>query len=60
MLQIELLSTSYEIALKCIQQEANLGSGNGLVPLGSKPLPEPILTHICHHMASLGQNELMC
>ena len=24
----------------------NIGSGNGLVPSGNKPLPEPILTHI--------------
>ena len=38
----------------------NIGSGNGLVPSGNKPLPEPMLTQICHHMASLGQNELKC
>ena len=25
----------------------NTGLGNGLVPLGNKPLPEPILTQIC-------------
>ena len=24
--------------------EVNIGSGNGLVPLGNKPLPEPMLT----------------
>ena len=24
----------------------NIGSGNGLVPSGNKPLPEPMLTHI--------------
>ena len=24
----------------------NIGSGNGLVPLGNKPLPEPMLTQI--------------
>ena len=35
-----------------------MGSGNGLVPWGNKPLPDPILTQICHHMVSLGQNEL--
>ena len=23
---------------------ANIGTGNGLVPLGTKPLPEPVLT----------------
>ena len=37
----------------------NIGSGNGLVPSGSKPLPEPMLTQICRHMASLGHNELI-
>ena len=24
----------------------NIGSGNGLVPSGNNPLPEPMLTHI--------------
>ena len=33
-------------------------SGNGSVPSGNEPLPEPMLTKICHHMASLGHNEL--
>ena len=33
--------------------EVNIGSGNGLVPSGNKPLPEPMLTQIyvatwCH------------
>ena len=38
---------------------ANIGSGNGLVPSGNKPLPEPMLTKIpVAHMASLGHNEL--
>ena len=31
----------------------NIGSGNGLVPLANKPLPEPMLTQIyvakCRH-----------
>ena len=32
---------------KNIQQwELNIGPGNGLVPAGNKPLPEPMLTHI--------------
>ena len=26
--------------------EVNIGSGNGLVPSGNKPLPEPMLTQI--------------
>ena len=34
-------------------QEVNIGLGNGLVPSGTKPLPEPMLTPIyvtmlCH------------
>ena len=29
----------------------------GLVPSGNKPLPEPMLSKIFHHMASLGLNE---
>ena len=26
--------------------QVNIGSGNGLVPSGNKPLPEPMLTQI--------------
>ena len=26
--------------------EVNIGSGNGLLPDGTKPLPEPVLTKI--------------
>ena len=26
--------------------DVNIGSGNGLVPLGNKPFPEPMLTQI--------------
>ena len=34
----------------------NIGLGNGLVPSGNNPLPEPMLTqNSCCHMASLGQ-----
>ena len=29
----------------------NIGSGNGLVPLGTKPLPEPLLTY--HHQSPM-------
>ena len=36
----------------------NIGSGNGLVPSGNKPLPGPMLTQICRHMASIDHNEL--
>ena len=37
----------------------NIGTGNGLVPSGKKPLHEPMLTQIsCRHMTSLCHNEL--
>ena len=26
--------------------QVNIGSSNGLLPLGNKPLPEPVLTHV--------------
>ena len=41
-------------------KQVNIGLGNGLVPSGNKPLPETMLTqiYVCHHIASLGQNEL--
>ena len=38
----------------------NIGSGNGLVPSGNKPLPEPMLAQIIpDHTASLGHNEFI-
>ena len=38
--------------------KSTTGSGNGLVPSGNKPLPEPMLTQISFAiMASLGPNE---
>ena len=33
--------------------DVNIGSGNGLVPSGSKPLPEPMLTCIFKHQVRL-------
>ena len=36
----------------------NTGSGSGLVSSGNKPLPEPVLNKVCHHMVLLGLNEL--
>ena len=38
----------------------NIDSGNGLMPSGNKPLPEPMLIDqfLWRHMASLGANEL--
>ena len=40
--------------------DVNIVSGNGLVPSGNKPLPEPMFTQIsgCHHMVSLSPIEL--
>ena len=36
-----------------------IGSGNGFVPSGTKPLPEPVLTLVLwYNMASIGHNEL--
>ena len=29
-----------------LTDDVNIGSGNGLVPSGNKPLPEPVLTKI--------------
>ena len=37
----------------------NIGSGNGLVPSGNRPLPEPMLTQSsCQHMVSLHESIL--
>ena len=35
----------------------NIGSGNGLVPSGTKPLSEPMMTQIYVNMVSIGHNE---
>ena len=40
--EIALRWTSLDLDLP--DDEVNIGSGNGLVPSGSKPLPEPVLT----------------
>ena len=40
-------------------RKVNIGSGDGLVPSGNKPLPEPMLTKICHNIASLVPDGLM-
>ena len=46
------------IELGCDEQ-VNIGSGNGLVPNGTKPFPEPMLIKIHDTMASPGLNGLM-
>ena len=57
-LLIGIFRSSHDNALWWMPQvlTANIGSGNGLVLSGNKPLPEPDL---CHHMASLGHSELI-
>ena len=50
-LQIKFIRISCEITLMWMPQnltneKVNIGSGNGLMPSGSKPLPEPVLTKI--------------
>ena len=52
-------ATQCEIVFRWMSQnhisDVKIGSGNGLVPLGNKPLPEPMLTQIyidiCLHLA---------
>ena len=45
---IDIWSIPCEITLGWMLQDladkVNIGSGNGLVPSGNKPLPEPVLT----------------
>ena len=39
---------------------ANIGQGNGLVPEGTKPLPEPILTYQqCTYLWHSSDNDLI-
>ena len=43
------INDSFSVKLHCnacLRSEVNIGSGNGLVPSGTKPLPETMLTHI--------------
>ena len=37
----------------------NIGSGNGLVPSGNKPLPEPNLTQLCCHTQLKSYDDLI-
>ena len=39
------------------QCKYNIGSGNGFVPSGNKPLPVPMMNLLCHHMILPGYNE---
>ena len=46
---IDILSIPVNITLEWMPEdfidgEVNIGSGNGLVPSGNNPLPEPVLT----------------
>ena len=43
-----------------LRWQVSIGSGNGLLPSGNKPLPEPMLTHMTiTMMTSPGHNELI-
>ena len=70
---LKLIKDSYLVLFlwNCLQVNAtrshwwvvSIGSGNGLVPSGNKPLPEPMnvdpdLWHQSHHMMSLDHNQL--
>ena len=59
-LLIGIFRSSHDNALRWMPQDltgdVNIGSGNGLVPSGNKPLPEPSVP--CRLMASLGHYEL--
>ena len=56
---------SYDNVIRWMPQDlpddVNIGSGNGLVPSGNKPLPvrANVDPDLCCHMASLGHNELV-
>ena len=49
---MDILMISFEIALRWMPQEINIGLGNGLVPLAS------VNPDLCCHMASQGHNKL--
>ena len=50
-----------QFLLNCFQEHAtepywllvNIGSGNGLVPSGNKPLPDPMLTQIYRKVSNI-------
>ena len=61
MSRIDVLSLSCEIVLRWMPHWwfIKIGSDNGLVPPGNKPLPEPdVDPDLDCHMASLGHNEI--
>ena len=52
-IRVQILRIFGEIVLK---SRVNIGSGNGLVSSGTKPLPEPMLTQIYaiwHHKVTM-------
>ena len=56
---MDILSVYCEIVTRPYRWLVNIGLGNGLVPSGNKPLPEPMLTQIFVTVSmSLGHNEL--
>ena len=60
MLPISSWNHSQVNATEHLWWQVNIGSGDGLVPSGSKPLSEPMLTRFydTHQMTSLSHNEL--
>ena len=46
MTEIFLVKLPAGILIGPYRWQVNIGSGNGLVPSGTKPLPEPMLTQI--------------
>ena len=46
MAEVSLMKLPSDDCHKTLLMIGNIGSGNGLVPLGNKPLPEPMLTQI--------------
>ena len=44
---------------KATDDMSTLVQGNGLVPTGTKPLPQPMLNNICGNTMPTGNNELI-
>ena len=57
-LYFQIYENAFRWVTRGLIHEVNIGSANGLVPSGNKPLIEPILTQIYIPMESLDHNEL--
>ena len=58
MINIEAISMATASDWDLIYDKVNIGSGNGLVPSGIRPLPKPMLTKITDTIPTLGDNGL--